>query len=363
MTALRGSPELVFKSPDLQAKLRPFCQEVLTHFGPLPPLRLLCYFDDENPEWLQREFGEFAASHVPVIGGGVWPGYVESLLIDSSGELAFDNLIYVPASRFSQEKVSFVLMFAHELQHFVRWGNSRKVSQANTLLHQHLRSFDPATQIKPWSLPLNRDAMIVAKRVAVAVCGAEPVAQFITAQINEGRASNNLSKTQMWEWAQSISPSSRDFDLNIETDRLVQKYKDKLAELNSEIDFSVQGWWHFHTNDIFIHRTEGWYGIVEKHRGDSDEDEFYTVQTLERRKFVGPHDMIAVDREDVPFEFRDLRVTGRSVEKAESPLNKLFDLATKAALELDKVAPSIKKKELSELIFRVRAIISDLRTR
>jgi hypothetical protein len=182
-------------------------------------------------------------------------------------------------------------------------------------------------------------------------------------QINEGRGSNNLSKIQMWEWAQSISPSSRDFDLNIETDRLVQKYKDKLAKLNSEIDFSVQEWWRFHKNDIFIHRTEGWYGIVEKRRGDADDDEFYTVQTLERRKFLRPQDMVAVNREDIPFEFRDLQVIGRSVEKAESPLDKLFDLVTKAALELDKITPPTKPKELSELIFQARAIIADLQTR
>src|SRR6266481_169738 len=133
-----------FASPNLRAKLRPWYSKVLKQFPKLPSLKLLCYFDNDNPEWLQRQYGQFAGIHVPVIGGGFWPGYVEQLFFDySTEELAFDNLIYIPKTKYSHEEVSFVIIFAHELQHFVQWGYSRKVAEVNSLLLQNLSSFDP----------------------------------------------------------------------------------------------------------------------------------------------------------------------------------------------------------------------------
>ena len=232
-----------FRSQDLRVKLNPRFEEVLRHFKSLPRLRLLCYFDNENPEWLQRQYGEFAAIHTPVIGGGAWPQYVEHFFFDSNWDFAFDNLIYVPGTKYIEEKVSFVIVLAHEMQHFVQWGNSRKVLEANNLLYQHLASFDPMTQLKPWGLPHNREALIVAIRAAQAVCGSEVVKQFVDAQIRDGRERNNLSKTQMWEWALSILRSTPPYDLRGETDFLVQKYKTDLLKLGSQIDFSAREWW------------------------------------------------------------------------------------------------------------------------
>jgi hypothetical protein len=357
-----GSTKLVYRSSDLEAKLRPLCEEVLRVFSKLPSPRLLCYFDDEDAEWLHREIGDFVAVHTPIVGSGAWPSYVEQFFLDSRANLAFDNLIYVPRTKYVEDRTSLVITFAHELQHFVRFANSRKVSRVNSLLHQHLGAFDPTTDIRPWGLPLNRDAMIVAKRVAEAVCGPEAVAHYMDSQIAEGRRVGNTSKVQMWQWAKSISPSSLPYDLCKETDRLVQRYKTQLLGLKSEIDFSVPEWWNFHRNDIFMHRSEGWYGIVEKHRGDNDGEDFYIVQTLEPRKFLRSEDMVAVKKEDIPFDFRDLRVAGRGIEKDQVPLDTLHDLVTNAVYELDRLAPSVQKKELGDLIFRARDVVNKLRT-
>ena len=243
VTLHKLTPHFEFASPELRAKLRPRCNKVLKQFPKLPPLRLLCYFDNDNPEWLQRQYGQFAGIHVPVMGGGVWPRYVEEHFFDySTGEVAFDNLIYIPRTKYAQEKVSFVIIFAHEVQHFVQWGYSRKVAEANTLLLQNLGSFDPMTELKPWGLPNNREAMIVAKRVAEAVCGIDAVRDFIDAQIANGKSNNNISKTQLWMWVRGLSPSTS-CDLLNETDRLVQKYKLQLQNLKSNIDFSTPKWW------------------------------------------------------------------------------------------------------------------------
>ena len=229
-----------FRSPNLEAKLKPWYEEALAQFEHLPYLRLLCYFDSENPEWLQRLYGDYAAIHTPIIGGGPWPQYVERYFLDRHGDFAFDNLIYVPRTAFAQQKVSFEIALAHELQHFMQWG---KVLEANNLLYQNLASFDPLTQIKPWGLPHNRDALIVAIGVAKAVCGPEAVREFIDTQVADGREKGNISKQQMWTWASRILLSPAPYDMRADTDRLVQRYKANLMEIKSDIDFSVSDRW------------------------------------------------------------------------------------------------------------------------
>jgi hypothetical protein len=236
-------PCLEFRSPKLRARLQPVCNQVLQQFDQLPPFRLLCYFDDENPEWLQKQFGQFAGIHAPIIGGGAWPGYVEQYFFDRTrGENAFDNLIYIPGTAYAQKKIPFAITFSHELQHFAQWGFARKVYQANVLLFQNLLSFDPRTDAKIWDIPLNRDAMIISKRVAEALYGAEAVRKYMDAQIMESNNSHNISKSQLWTFFQNLSSSSS-YDLRKQTDLLVQKYKQQLQSLDSKIDFSNPKWW------------------------------------------------------------------------------------------------------------------------
>ncbi len=248
-TLSKPTPHLEFKAPSLRGKLRSVISRVLKQFPKLPSLRLLCYFDDAYPEELRHQLALWGVHtpptgiHTPIIGSGTWPNYVSRYFFDySSGDLAFDNLIYVPGTKYAGEDISFVIVFAHELQHFVQWGFARKVSHANTLLLWNLAQFNPNTDLKPWGLPNNQEAMIVAKRAAESICGVEAVKAFIAAQIADGKSSKNISKAQLWEWVRTLTPSTR-YDLLKETDRLVQKYKPQLQGLKSDIDFSKAKWW------------------------------------------------------------------------------------------------------------------------
>ncbi len=241
--AVLPSVSLEFKSPRLRTRLRNLCDKTLKQFRNFPSGRLLCYFDDENPQWLQKQFGEFAGIHVPIIGSGIWPQYVETHFWDySSEELAFDNLIYIPDTKYARDKVAFVIVFAHELQHFVQSARSKNVARANILLFQNLARWNPSTNLRPWGLPQNREAMIVAKKVAEAVCGKASVKQFVEAQIVDGQKTNNFSKIELWKWASTISPSTS-YDFRKETDILVQQYKQQLLALKPEVDFSRPKWW------------------------------------------------------------------------------------------------------------------------
>lgn len=237
-----------FASSASEPKLGPLSHEVLQEFSTLPPLRLLCFIDTLTFESLQQQgffrgiSGPVAGIHTPIIGAGSWPHHVSRHFLKTSGEFAFDDVIYIPESRYIRQKVPFVFIFAHELQHFVQRGLSPKVSKANALLFWNLTTFDPTTEIKPWELPNNREAMMVAKRVAEAVCGVKAVRDFCEEQFEEGKYSKNLSKTQLWAWVRSL-PKSASYDLIKETDHLVQKYRPQLTALGSSIDFTLQYWW------------------------------------------------------------------------------------------------------------------------
>jgi hypothetical protein len=230
MAALR------FKTNNLAGTLDPLCQSVLKHFQ-LPSLRLLCFFDDDNPPCLEQEIGAtYRGLHVRLKGSGTWPSYIQQLFLDSRGGLAFDNVIYLPGRTCAAE-AGAVITFAHELEHFVQFGGVYKVLVANQLLYQHLPSLDPANTAKAWNIPHEQDAMIISKRVAEAVLGPEVVSKHAESRIAA------QDDPLYWEYFQSLN-ADVSFDLLDQTIPWVNKFRPQLLGLQqSTVDFSQSEWW------------------------------------------------------------------------------------------------------------------------
>lgn len=189
------------------------CAQVAQQFE-LPALRLLCYFDAEAHPELRKCLGPFEGFHTPVIGSGdAVPDDVKPLLFGSDGEFAFDNLIYVPASKYTSLEVSRVIILSHELQHFVQWEANRRAYQVNISIFSHLCSSND--NLKVWEIPYERDAMIVSVRVAQGVLGNEAVSTYIRSQTMEG----DEPKRELWRFLGSVS-STTVYDWMEETDRL-----------------------------------------------------------------------------------------------------------------------------------------------
>jgi len=226
---------LKFKTYDLRATLESLCLRVLEHFQ-LPDLRLLCFFDDVDPACFVQRFGSgYRGFHMPIRGSGYFPPYISQLFFDSHG-FAFDNVIYLRGIACAVQ-TGAVITFAHELQHFVQYGNADKVFAANALLCCHLRNFDQANKFEAWDIPYEQDAMIVSKRVAEAVIGPEAVRQHVDLQISAATA------VLYWRYFQRLS-SSTPFDLLAETIPLVDKYRPQLLQLRqTKVDFTESEWW------------------------------------------------------------------------------------------------------------------------
>jgi hypothetical protein len=112
--------EFVFKSHALETEFKQLCNRVLSQFSQLPAYKLLCYIDDEVPDSLPATHGTFNGLHVPIRGSGRWPAHVEQWFYTDDYDFAFDNLIYIPRTIYLADPVAFVIILAHEFQHFVQ---------------------------------------------------------------------------------------------------------------------------------------------------------------------------------------------------------------------------------------------------
>ena len=120
-------------------------QLVLDHFGDrLPPSRLLCFLDDDDPPTLRGERGAANRGLYGPIHDNTpmadWPDYVTNcIFVDDGISLPFprviDDLVYLYGSTCANE-VGLTMTLAHELQHAIQHANVRKVWAINGLVPQ-----------------------------------------------------------------------------------------------------------------------------------------------------------------------------------------------------------------------------------
>jgi hypothetical protein len=254
--------KLDFLAKDLAPQLDPLCRRVLAEFR-LPPLRLYCYFAETDDPYLRRKNGKYYRGfHISIEGRSELPEYLSDCFfhpfnpfgneeVTWENTVSFDNLIYV-APRTCLDPTACVLTFAHELQHFMQYGYSKKVWAVNCILYNHIVRFDPFTPRTTIDIPHERDANIVSKRIAEEICGIEAIRIFAEEQVKEfealARSGDEVAASEKvrWEFFRDV-PSSTTFNMLAETISLVDKFKPQLiAErfgVSESIDFSQREWW------------------------------------------------------------------------------------------------------------------------
>lgn len=165
---------LHIKSADVgtESHRRQLAEGVLRWFGDrLPNLQLLCFLDDEEWQDLREKAGiDNRGAHFP-LGGALPrfaypPVYLQELLAVNR-KIVFDNLIYLYGSTCTQD-IGLTMTLAHELQHFVQYGCSRRLWAANTLIPNLPREVIARLQLTWCDLPHEYEARLVSKRVAEA---------------------------------------------------------------------------------------------------------------------------------------------------------------------------------------------------
>ena len=242
-----------FKSPALQLEREPLCWQVLRNFKNIPVYKLLCYVDDEFPSSLPAignlPAGErsFSGLHAPTRGGGRWPDHVQKWILTPDYEFAFDNLIYIPETKYASDQVAFSMILAHEFQHFVQYGESNTAWRVDDILLRSIGKFDQ--RVKTWDIPSERDAMIVSKGVIEAEFGTSAVRQLMETQM--GGVNN---QNEVWAFLNNLS-STTAYDWREETCRMIEMYRSQLQDGIAPEEIGILNDW-IHCNRMLQRKTK-----------------------------------------------------------------------------------------------------------
>lgn len=201
-------------------------QRVLQTFGDdLPDLKLLAFFDDEDPFDLRQGLGPANRGfYGPVKSMRPWPARMAETIFVFDHESpqrrtkrVFDHGIYLYGSTCDDE-TALTMTFAHELQHFAQYGFKRRLWAVGRLLPRLPKEAIAALGLNWPDIPHEREARIFAKRVAVKICGSDAVQEYIHRRINEKVTPEDVED---WRFSLDLDPSLP-YNLQSETKRVFQ---------------------------------------------------------------------------------------------------------------------------------------------
>ncbi|HET8888997.1 MAG TPA: hypothetical protein VFQ41_08845 [Candidatus Angelobacter sp.] len=230
--------DLVFRSPELEGRLRPTCEEVLKRFE-VYDTRLLCFLDDEDAPEMTCDLGPLYCGVFGAVQGNRlhFPDYLLDLFADFSKVPRlrhYDYFVYVRDTT-CKTVPGAVITLAHELTHCWQRHTATKVWLANSLLYWNLGDMDRIAHAmtNAWDIPIEHEAQLNSRRVAVELLGETVVDAHAASRIQDNHDPGK------WRFFRSLSMSST-FDLLEATKPWVNQYRNKMQDLDQEIDYEVR---------------------------------------------------------------------------------------------------------------------------
>jgi hypothetical protein len=230
--------DLVFKTPEFEERLRPVCEEVFKHFH-LPKTRLLCFLDDQDQPAMTEKIGQFYCGVFSTIRGNAlpFPQYLINHFIDYDlvpSKFRYDQFIYVRSTT-CQTVPGAVITLAHELTHCRQRDAAFKVWLANSLLYWELYKLDPVAIVtaKPWDIPIEHEAQLNSRRIAIELLGEDVVNAHATSKIQDNYDPDK------WRFFQGLAGAST-YDLLAATKPWVDRYRTGMQDLNQNIDRDIK---------------------------------------------------------------------------------------------------------------------------
>ena len=189
--------------------------EVLGQFPRLPRAWPLIFLDDVDDPFFRMKRGETNRGFfVPSLSGdklmGIempltrWPDYIiKHVYSQKMKEFLCDQVVYICGSACA-EPVGRVMTLAHELQHFVQYDLRRDIYEQN---------FGFCGKLPNFEIPIEREARIVSKRIAMRICGSAMVEQYIAQRIDDaerhvksgcGPNQCSLSPKEIKDWKDEV---------------------------------------------------------------------------------------------------------------------------------------------------------------
>jgi len=234
--------EVKSSDPSVKAGRAEAAGRVLEEFGDgLPELRLFAFLDE--CDWAEVKspapWGlgpENRGFYTPIKkstfrGNWNWPQCVTDRIFGNTcwapgDERYFDHFIYLHGTTCA-DPTGLVMTFSHELQHFAQYGFRRELWAVGRLIPNLPKEVIDGVRLNWPDIPHEREARIVAKRVATKTCGAAAVKHYIERKIGEG---SSAAETEDWRFSLTLDPSIT-YDLAAETKRVFQLLKPHRWEL------------------------------------------------------------------------------------------------------------------------------------
>jgi hypothetical protein len=243
--------KIVVKSADVAIWLarHELAQRVVGELrGQFPNETLLCFLDDEDWPTARNEMGAARGFYTPTRNLDRWlldyQDYVGQAL-DKNAIEEYQNFVYLFGSTCSIRE-GLAMTLAHELQHFIQHGTSKKTWAIGSLASILIRNLSMTSVneagVSSWcDVPIERQAWISGKRVAAALLGGESVRRHIDAQIATVLCAVDLAA---WKAIRKID-ASKAYDFATETASFIPRlsaYRNLmeqcLADLRDDPDFA-----------------------------------------------------------------------------------------------------------------------------
>jgi hypothetical protein len=237
-TKLHISMSVTIKVKSTNAEVRGDRQRtasrVVAYFGDnLPASNVLCFLDDSDSARLgsESERGRYEVihdgtrlSHLPeYIVDHIFADYGLSVL---NPQRVVDDFILLYGSTCAHE-IGLAMTLAHELQHAIQHYCDRKIWAVNSIVNQLEQTLISSLKLTWTDIPIERQARIVSKRVAVHLFGAQPVTEYIDLKIRQHVSDGDFAD---WQFVRTLDPSSS-LDLTTDTRSLFQRLKGNREEL------------------------------------------------------------------------------------------------------------------------------------
>jgi hypothetical protein len=198
---------------------------------------LACLIDDQDYDRLRQRIGAANRglfSPLRVIGlHDLIPQYFCSSVLRNDYqswqvEKLFDCLIYVHGGTASTD-AGLSLTLAHELQHFIQYSTNRPIWAVHRLFAELPEPYCEA--FKSWvDFPIEREARVVAKRVALALFDRKAVIDYMTQKRDE-----RINDLDVIDWEFLLSKESDMlYDAVEHTKALVRQYRPQLLAVQTE---------------------------------------------------------------------------------------------------------------------------------
>jgi hypothetical protein len=212
-----SGPEIVVKSADVAIRRarHELAQRVVGELrDQLPNESLLCFLDDEDWNAPRNGVGEACGFYTATRRLDEWPPLRIAEALVKNGSVAYESFVYLFGSTCSVRE-GLAMSVAHELQHFIQHGTSKKAWAIGQIASRLLKELPmPRVNeigVNSWcDVPIERQAWMTGKRVAEAVLGGEAVRKYIDAQIATVTRPIDLAD---WKLVREIDASlAYDFD-------------------------------------------------------------------------------------------------------------------------------------------------------